>query len=652
MSDTIAWGTVEEKPSVRDKFTAAQVKRAMKRSVHPTPDGSWIVLGNASLNDAYPFYRVEQTEDGYHRCTCMEHQGGEYRRRCGHVIRVLIEKEETGWVEERGQTPAPEAAEPTPPSPPTTPATSRFDPRDGSWGEPALPEWVSGFRPHQEDAIEDILSAFERGSKVVFLDAPTGSGKTLIAEAVRRRIRGAALYACTTKTLQDQFLEDYDYAAVLKGRRNYPTQLAPFPDVTADDCTATGDRGCNWCEVRSGCAYQQAKARALSSKLAVVNTAYLLAAWNGPGTFRDRDLVILDECDLLEGSLMGFVEVNITKRKQERYGIDRPAKKTVKESWLEWVAKTLPIIQRELRLIPEDVDDIHQIRERRWLDGMLANLRLLQSDLEGDETAWVYDLQRDSIVFKPVEVKAFGEQALWSHGKRFLVMSASIISAQEMAESLGLEDDWDVVRVESTFPVANRPVHTLYAGRVSSKTYNDVVPTLGEYLRKIVQHHQGERILVHTVSYQLARDLHGYLRGIPNTRTYSNARERELLLEWMKRTPGAVVLAPSFDRGVDLPGDLCTVQVIAKVPYPYLGDEQVKQRLYGTRGGQLWYAVQTVRSLVQMTGRGVRSAQDTCVTYILDRQFSDFYNRNKRLFPEWWRAAVDTTGRVRSLIGL
>ena len=80
---------------------------------------------------------------------------------------------------------------------------------------------------------------------------------------------------------------------------------------------------------------------------------------------------------------------------------------------------------------------------------------------------------------------------------------------------------------------------------------------------------------------------------------------------------------------------------MAKVPFPYLGDPQVSKRMH-MPGGKQWYAVQTVRTIVQMTGRGVRSKDDWCATYVLDSQFgSNIYKRHKRLFPEWWREAVE-----------
>ena len=80
--------------------------------------------------------------------------------------------------------------------------------------------------------------------------------------------------------------------------------------------------------------------------------------------------------------------------------------------------------------------------------------------------------------------------------------------------------------------------------------------------------------------------------------------------------------------------------IVCKVPYPYLGDKQVAARAY-TAGGNLWYQVATIRSLVQMTGRGVRHEDDHCATYLLDGQFMTLWQKSKSLFPKWWAEALD-----------
>ncbi|MEA2001570.1 MAG: helicase C-terminal domain-containing protein, partial [Actinomycetota bacterium] len=228
---------------------------------------------------------------------------------------------------------------------------------------------------------------------------------------------------------------------------------------------------------------------------------------------------------------------------------------------------------------------------------------------------------------------------LWSRGNQFLLMSATLISPQQMAKDLGLEDDeWAYVEMESTFPVENRPVFSVGKTKVTFKTKETAYPVLTEHLGEIIDENPGARILVHTVSYELTRHLFNTLNS-GRVMTYWNAGERDRALAKFLDRDDAVMLAPSFERGIDLPGEDCEVIVICKVPSPYLGDKMVKARLY-SKGGQNWYSVQTLRAIAQMTGRGMRSRSDWCDTYILDRQFNKLFKNEGRLFPKWWKDAL------------
>jgi Rad3-related DNA helicase len=125
------------------------------------------------------------------------------------------------------------------------------------------------------------------------------------------------------------------------------------------------------------------------------------------------------------------------------------------------------------------------------------------------------------------------------------------------------------------------------------------------------------------------RELHAYL----------SAKDRDDAVQAFKAR-GGVLLAPSLDRGIDLPDGLCRVVVVCKLPYPSLGDRRVSARLHRP-GGQLWYSAQVARSLVQMTGRGVRHEGDWCVAWVLDRQFPVFYRKwGRKLLPAWWVGAI------------
>ena len=122
-----------------------------------------------------------------------------------------------------------------------------------------------------------------------------------------------------------------------------------------------------------------------------------------------------------------------------------------------------------------------------------------------------------------------------------------------------------------------------------------------------------DRTLIHSVSYELTTYLCDALRGIDRpVLTYKSATERVKALEKFRKTPAAILVAPSMDRGVDLPGDDARCVIIVKVPFMSTKDKQVERRLH-THAGDLWYKVQAVRGILQMSGRGMRSADDFCI---------------------------------------
>lgn len=541
-------------------------------------------------------------------------------------------------------------------------------------GEHPWPAKFTRFRPDQLTATEQIIEAYESGAKVVMLDAPTGSGKTLAAEMVRRRLGVKGVYVCSGKQLQDQFVADFgEYARVLKGRSNYPTATMPYPEYTGDDCTG---RGCRFCPTRAECPYQHAKVQAMTATVGVLNTSYLLAEANTAGTFGEKEVkgrmtrrpfVVVDECDTLESALMGYVEFKVSARLLEDLGLQPPVKAARTKTVQAWIGSLVSALEVRVEAMQDwDESDVALMRRKRGVQRVLDQARGIELGNDEDPDGWgdwirVYETKWDpkareerdvaSFVLKPVVVNDWGMERLWRHSDKWLIMSATIISPDEMAESLGLDQagvPWAVVRMPMPFAKENRPI---VMKPVANITYAEAAvekPKMLAGIAEILDRYEGENILVHTVSYSLTKYLaDGLLKERQKGRwnrgrqilAYSNAKERDAAVEAFNRT-GGVLLAPSLDRGLDLPDDLCRVVIVAKVPFPALGDRQVSERLRRP-AGQVWYGVQVARSLVQMTGRGVRHENDWATTFILDKQFPRWYREaGRKLLPDWWIEAI------------
>lgn len=684
-------------PIARVNAAFPHMERARKRLVREGANGGWVVFGDERLGDAYPQYLVELRGRAY-ECSCYAHSNGDVRRGmvCSHVKAVVLWRAKRRVIEkakarvrakalERTKSEALAAAQN--PDPSRTEALVSVEhqqragsslsdaqgqgtrdtpvppPSDPRFGPVAFPDWVQEFRAGQWDAIEQARDAFARGCGTVFINAPTGAGKSLIGETTRRVVDAPAIYMPTTKHLQNQLASDFPYASVLMGRANYTPTSGMATNlwgrevevehggtrVTCADCTVTRNhRTCRWCPVVQECPYNQAKAGALMNPLAVLNTSYFLTESNGPGRFAGRGLVIADEADLLEQELMGYVEVRISPSRQKKLGITPPERKTVEESWVEWAGETLQTVgEYRAAMGPmEFMRDAKDIREAKGVESLIGGLSALTEELP--KGGWIYDYEsgdrQGDIAFKPIRVDRYGQEKLWRHASKWLLMSATIISADQMVADLGITGDWEVVDVPMSFPKENRPVHIVSVVEMSKKNETVAWPQMAPAVAGVCRLHEGERVLVHTVSYSLAKYVSDYLkREFPRRTivTYTNGKFKDGAIAKYLNTPGAVMVAPSMDRGVDLPDASCRVQVIAKIPFPNLGDKQVNARLR-SKGGQSWYAVQTVRTIVQMLGRGVRSESDHCESYILDSQWTtNVWHKNRRLFPKWFTAAID-----------
>lgn len=204
---------------------------------------------------------------------------------------------------------------------------------------------------------------------------------------------------------------------------------------------------------------------------------------------------------------------------------------------------------------------------------------------------------------------------------------------------------WSEVKVPSQFDPARRPIYIQQIATMSHKNKEVAYPAIANSIGNVIKRHDGDRILVHSVSYEFTDFIYRFLStNYPELSerlvSYNQTQGRQRALDVYLAKEASILIAPSLDRGIDLPGNDCRAIVVAKIPYPNLGDKQINARLH-SKDGQLWYTVQAVRSLVQMTGRGMRSKEDFCESYILDEQFmSSIWKKSRNLLPQWWTDAL------------
>ncbi len=505
------------------------------------------------------------------------------------------------------------------------------------------------YRPGQQEALDAAREAFDGGKRFVVLEAPTGAGKSALAVTLAREAASAYLVTAQ-KLLQDQYLGDFPDLASMRGRSNYECLVA---DTHAAEAPCTVGVTLPGCEA---CPYFTAKDEAIAASRTVLNYPYALAEAQHAGMFEPRELLVLDEAHGIEAALMRFVQVELDDASFRRAGLSATVPQG-DHAWtlIEWALDLLPDLQEALAQVegqakavrPTGREAIGLYRQRRWLEGRMAAIQWMIDSVENEEADWVVETDRRGdagrmVRFRPVDVASFAEPLLFHYGRRVLLMSATVLNVPTFLRTLGVrESQAEHVTVASTFPPERRPVRLHPVADLRRATLERDLPKLVEETARIMADHPEEKGVIHAHSYKIARAI---ADGLPphlqkRLRLHDAAAGRDDALRHHRTSvEPTVLLSPSMTEGVNLAGDDARFQVLCKVPWPYLGDAQVKAR---KEREPEWYAWQAAVRLVQAYGRSVRSEDDHAVTYLLDATFPAFIKRQAHLLPVWFHEAVD-----------
>jgi Rad3-related DNA helicase len=467
----------------------------------------------------------------------------------------------------------------------------------------------------------------------------------------------------TQKALQEQYMRDFAELGMrdLRGASNYHCY-----DFNTDCQTGTLLRQ-NLKKAQGGkkgkgdedfidhclrCEYRSAKQAFMASMVGTTNFAYFLAESKHIHMLKPRAVLIIDEAHNTETQLLGQVEIEITRQRCEHLGAPRPpavADGAVQEARAWTLDHFLPCVESNLISLEDELERA-DASMRQPLSRQIANLRQYISRIGGikDGTQlqdWFCntDSKTGTLKLRPLTAAAFAQDALFKMGHKVLFLSATILDAGAFGRGLGLNPaEGGFCRVPSDFPVENRPVHFYPVGSMSYKNKEATTPKLCRFIERILLRHAEEKGIIHAQSYALAKQIKDYLDGtevgkrILMPEPGYGQRKEHLEYHHSSDLP-TVLLSPSMTEGLDLYGDLSRFQILPKVPYPSLGDPFIKARM---ERDESWYGWQTALSLVQASGRSIRSREDSATTYILDSDFSNFLSRSGGILPNWWKDAL------------
>jgi Rad3-related DNA helicase len=241
-------------------------------------------------------------------------------------------------------------------------------------------------------------------------------------------------------------------------------------------------------------------------------------------------------------------------------------------------------------------------------------------------------------VLKMVPFDVRGEAPFLWPGKGVKLIFLSATFNHKDLERIGLADRRYVfLSSGSPIPPERRPVVLCDVApvshsnlRVASLKLLDWLPSLGEPGRGLVHSTYGQAKLLKELSRSHP------LRDRLLFHTEKDKRAR--LAEWLE-SDDKIFVACGLTEGLDLAEDKCRWQVIGKVAWPSLNDPLIAEWAKRDPEAYVW---ETLKQLIQASGRVCRGPEDYGVTYVFDSTVRRLLKQAEKanLLPEWWLSSI------------
>jgi len=562
---------------------------------------------------------------------------------------------------------------------------------------------LPNIREKQKSVLAEIESAVKSGYRHVFLEAPTGFGKTPVAITLARYL-GSSHICTATKDLQTQYRRDFPFVVEVKGRGNFPCivkedmgldescDYGPCVKDDAYDCIyktrlmdyrvegegtihelvkldSIAER--KYVEKMRGkpklvelqwkpCHYFHQKWTGARSSHTVYNYRYFLSDVFYAGTAQKRNLLVLDEAHQLESEVGDFRSFTIRKNMLPFLKMKMPDGNVDDvETWLdfcielkdrlyEFARKAEGIIERSNQRVT-----VEPYTEKNLIDAIEreASLTAVIDDMKVNKDNWIvsnvqYDssnqLQRVALV--PLDVSSYFDSIL-DKASITLFMSATILSKDYLCKTAGLDPEKvKFIRIEkSDFPVKNRQIYLKNTAWLSAKTMKEGLPKIAKEVNLILSRHRDQKGIIHTTSYSQLQ----YIKDHINKVSKENASR---LIETGSSLDRSEILERHYSskKPTVLISPSLHLGVDLKddfsrfqiiVKVPYPDLTDKKISKMKERDPK-WYTWNTVLRLVQAYGRSVRSKDDYATTYILDSSISYLLKSAQEIVPDWFTEAI------------
>lgn len=481
-----------------------------------------------------------------------------------------------------------------------------------------VPPQFTRLRPQQTEVLLQLEQDWNK-YEVFIINAPVAVGKSLIAVTLASWA-GESTILVPSNLLLNQYADEFINLHVIRKRSSYYCETL---EQSVDKTYKAMKRYC-MTGVCSGCdQYREMVARVDKSNLLLANY-YAYLAYARAGSMKPT--LIVDE-----GHNLTQMFRELGAKKFWQFDTHFPSSM---KSRLDMMAWAEALSSEQLQLNP--------------------SLQLMKSELMSNTPAHVFEIGKayhgvrsidadDKLpVLKmiPVDTRKLdvGDK-LWpsSTVRKLVILSATISKFDIEAFGLGTRRV-KYIEVGSPIPASRRPVILTSSRQNMAYKYQEQnASKFLQFVDNISQHYSTKKGFIHA-PYSLSKLLHAHLEDNPRYIFHGRGRDKLLKFEEFKASTEPLIMVGSgMNEGISLDGDLCRWQIICKVPFPSLADPAL--RFLAAQDNE-WYSWQSLRDLLQASGRNCRTEDDWGATYIYDTCAVRLINTNRKLIPTWFLDAL------------
>ncbi len=534
-------------------------------------------------------------------------------------------------------------------------------------------------RKEQQEALEFVSDIFKNkpNFKHILLDLPVGIGKSylalMLANWYKENIDKSAKFDILTnsKYLQEQYTEEFHSIQSLSGKDNFTCDQYACSCAQGKEFNRLNKTSCD------SCPYDRAKNGFITGDVSLTNFhLYILYALYMPQFLNGRGskVLIIDEAHDFDQIFSDFISISITEPLIKRLKFTNDSEIIKDLNKIKSVNEYVSFLKRiigEIHLTVSDVEKslgssnsntkgtkrnqkVSKVLNEKTSDvkmmSTIADLKQLELKIEvflkeykEEPENWVLEssynekTKQKSISLEPVWAYNYLEKYIWQNYDHVIMMSGTILDKNLFCYLNGLDvTQTAYYSIPSPFPATNRPIYYMPVARMTYQNKENAFKEYVPYLNKLLSKYKGYKGIIHTNSFEIANWIK---RDIKDKRLlfHESDTKSETLRQHFDTEDPTVVVSPSISTGVSFDNNRSRFQVIAKIPFPSLASQKNKMR---QKMMPDWYSWRTVSTLIQMTGRSVRSFTDYADTIIIDSCFSDIMKYSSHLLPDYIQDAI------------